>query len=108
MYVVVAVVSFPSGRNESCQTLRQVRLLSSTPICRKTPWGGEASHLSFLSTKLTSCRSRKQIILAVASDDFQELLDSHNQELTMDKLVEINEQNKTKELESLDPGQSEE
>ncbi|GFU85117.1 uncharacterized protein TNCV_1553801 [Trichonephila clavipes] len=33
-----------------------------------------------------------QIYLEVDSDDVQELLDTHNQELTMDELIEISEQ----------------
>lgn len=31
----------------------------------------------------------KQLNLEVDADDFQELLDSHNQELTIDELIEI-------------------
>ncbi|GFX03012.1 hypothetical protein TNCV_3261581 [Trichonephila clavipes] len=34
----------------------------------------------------------RQINLEVDSDDVQELLDSHNQELTMDELIEMHEQ----------------
>ncbi|GFW82425.1 nose resistant to fluoxetine protein 6 [Trichonephila clavipes] len=44
--------------------------------------------------------------LEVDSDDAQELLDSHNQELTIDELIEMHEQD-IQELESLDPVQSE-
>ncbi|GFW13193.1 hypothetical protein TNCV_4120941 [Trichonephila clavipes] len=39
--------------------------------------------------------------LKVDSDDVQELLDSHSQELTMDELIEMHEQD-IEELESLD------
>ncbi|GFY32703.1 hypothetical protein TNCV_4638091 [Trichonephila clavipes] len=34
----------------------------------------------------------KQINLEVDSDDIQQLLDSHNKELTMDELIEMHEQ----------------
>ncbi|GFT98131.1 hypothetical protein TNCV_789501 [Trichonephila clavipes] len=50
--------------------------------------------------------TRKQINLEVDSDDVQEVLDSHNQELTMDELIEMHEQH-IEELESLDPVKSE-
>ncbi|GFS78612.1 hypothetical protein TNCV_3148151 [Trichonephila clavipes] len=40
------------------------------------------------------------------SDDVQELLDSHNQDLTIDELIEMQEQDNEK-LEFLDPVQSE-
>ncbi|GFV39937.1 tigger transposable element-derived protein 1 [Trichonephila clavipes] len=46
-----------------------------------------------------------QINLEVNSGDFQELLDSHNQDLTINELVEMHEQEQG--LESLDPVQSE-
>ncbi|GFU96017.1 metalloendopeptidase, partial [Trichonephila clavipes] len=39
-----------------------------------------------------SCRLARQINLEVDSDDVQELPDSHNQELTMDELIDIHEQ----------------
>ncbi|GFW37924.1 hypothetical protein TNCV_4631251 [Trichonephila clavipes] len=42
-----------------------------------------------------------QINLEVDSDDAQELLDSHNQELTIDELIEIHEQEQ--DVESLGP-----
>ncbi|GFV55184.1 hypothetical protein TNCV_1382051 [Trichonephila clavipes] len=45
----------------------------------------------------------RQINLEVDSDDVQKLLDSHNQELAMDELIEMHEQ----DIESLDPVQSE-
>ncbi|GFV50380.1 tigger transposable element-derived protein 1 [Trichonephila clavipes] len=48
----------------------------------------------------------RQTNLEVDSDDVQELLDSHNQELTMDELIEMHEQD-IKEHESKDPAQSE-
>ncbi|GFS62578.1 hypothetical protein TNCV_1263311 [Trichonephila clavipes] len=49
-----------------------------------------------------------QINLEVNSDDVQELLDFHNQELTSDDLIEMHEQKEViEELESLDPVQSE-
>ncbi|GFW61406.1 hypothetical protein TNCV_4137231 [Trichonephila clavipes] len=52
--MVVDVVSFPKGRNESCQNLRQVGLLYSTQFCGRTSWGlSDASYLSFLTTNLT-------------------------------------------------------
>ncbi|GFX16069.1 uncharacterized protein TNCV_4703271 [Trichonephila clavipes] len=44
----------------------------------------------------------RQINLEVNSDDVQELLDSHNQELTMDELIEMHEQD-IEELKSLYP-----
>ncbi|GFX49147.1 hypothetical protein TNCV_5041411 [Trichonephila clavipes] len=44
----------------------------------------------------------RQINLAVDSDDVQELPDFHNQELTTDELIEMQEQD-IEELESLDP-----
>ncbi|GFV29757.1 hypothetical protein TNCV_1925821 [Trichonephila clavipes] len=37
------------------------------------------------------CRSCQQINIEVDSDDVQELMDSHNQEVTMDELVEMHE-----------------
>ncbi|GFW52507.1 hypothetical protein TNCV_404351 [Trichonephila clavipes] len=47
-------------------------------------------------------------ITKVESDDVQELLDSHTQELTIDELTEMPEQeHDIEELESLDPVQSE-
>ncbi|GFV46239.1 hypothetical protein TNCV_261901 [Trichonephila clavipes] len=53
------------------------------------------------------CHLRK-INLEVDSEDVQELLDSHNQELTMDQLIEMHEQEQDiEEFESLDPVQSE-
>ncbi|GFY35666.1 hypothetical protein TNCV_2619581 [Trichonephila clavipes] len=50
-----------------------------------------------------------QINLKVDSDDIQELLDSHSQELIIDELTEIHEQKQDieEESESLDPIQSE-
>ncbi|GFX16239.1 hypothetical protein TNCV_4704931 [Trichonephila clavipes] len=39
--------------------------------------------------------------------DVQKLLDSHNQELTIDELIEMHEQEQIEELESIDPVQSE-
>ncbi|GFX71665.1 hypothetical protein TNCV_2696531 [Trichonephila clavipes] len=48
----------------------------------------------------------RKINLEVDSDDVQELLDSHNQELTMDELIEMHEQDFEK-LESSKPLQSE-
>ncbi|GFW48537.1 tigger transposable element-derived protein 1 [Trichonephila clavipes] len=48
---------------------------------------------------------KMQIILEVDSDDVQELLDFHNQELTTNKLIEMHGQD-IEELESLDPFQS--
>ncbi|GFT92780.1 uncharacterized protein TNCV_739671 [Trichonephila clavipes] len=51
----------------------------------------------------------RQINLEVDSDDIQELLDSHNQKLTVDELIEMHkeEQKDTEKLESLDLVQSE-
>ncbi|XP_023220465.1 tigger transposable element-derived protein 1-like [Centruroides sculpturatus] len=50
----------------------------------------------------------RQINLEVDSDDLQELLDSHNQELTIDELIEMREQEQDiEEPDSLDPVQSE-
>lgn len=50
----------------------------------------------------------RQINLEEDSDDVQELLDSHNQELTIDELLEMREQVKVIEkLDSLDPVQIE-
>ncbi|GFW46328.1 uncharacterized protein TNCV_1388301 [Trichonephila clavipes] len=56
-----------------------------------------------------SCRDlARQIHLEVESDDVQELLDSHNHELTIDELIEIHEQEQDiEELECLNPVQSE-
>ncbi|GFU34786.1 hypothetical protein TNCV_2319821 [Trichonephila clavipes] len=48
----------------------------------------------------------RQINLEAVSDDVQELLDAHNQEPTIDNLIEMHEQD-IEELESLDPVQSE-
>ncbi|GFW13158.1 putative DD41D transposase [Trichonephila clavipes] len=48
----------------------------------------------------------RKISLKADSDDVQELLDSHNQELIMDKLIEMHEQDIV-EFESLDHVQSE-
>ncbi|GFU14488.1 hypothetical protein TNCV_3251231 [Trichonephila clavipes] len=45
------------------------------------------------------------IKLEVDNDDVRKLLDPHNQELTMDELIEMQEQG-IEELESLDPVQS--
>ncbi|GFY36036.1 hypothetical protein TNCV_4844081 [Trichonephila clavipes] len=46
----------------------------------------------------------RQINLEVDSDDVQELLDSHKQEMTFDKLVEMHElEQDIEKLESLDP-----
>ncbi|GFU60968.1 hypothetical protein TNCV_3372841 [Trichonephila clavipes] len=50
--------------------------------------------------------STSQINLEVNSDNVQELLDSHCQELAIDELTEMHEQ-AIEELESLDPVQSE-
>ncbi|GFU76950.1 hypothetical protein TNCV_4521061 [Trichonephila clavipes] len=47
-----------------------------------------------------------QIDIEADSDDIQELLDSHDPKLTMDELIETQEQDIEK-LESLDPVQSE-
>ncbi|GFU75254.1 hypothetical protein TNCV_2056971 [Trichonephila clavipes] len=48
-----------------------------------------------------------QINLEVDSDDVQEWLDSHNQELTVDELIEMHEQEQDiEEFESIDPVQS--
>ncbi|XP_023232690.1 tigger transposable element-derived protein 1-like [Centruroides sculpturatus] len=50
----------------------------------------------------------RQINLEVDSDDVRELLDSHNQELTIDELIEMCEQEQDiEELDSLDPVKSE-
>lgn len=50
----------------------------------------------------------RQINLEVDSDDVQELLDSHNQELTIDELIKMREQEEDIEnLDSLDPVQLE-
>ncbi|GFU81903.1 hypothetical protein TNCV_2537121 [Trichonephila clavipes] len=50
----------------------------------------------------------KQINLKVNSNGVKEVLDSHNQVLTMDELIEMHEQEKdVEERESLDPVQSE-
>ncbi|GFV93891.1 hypothetical protein TNCV_1811461 [Trichonephila clavipes] len=58
-------------------------------------------------TSDTSCRSC-QANKEVDSDDVQEQLDSHNQELTMDELIEMHEQKQDiEELESNNPVQSE-
>ncbi|GFW31147.1 hypothetical protein TNCV_2577291 [Trichonephila clavipes] len=46
----------------------------------------------------------RQLNLEVDSDDAQELMYSHHQELTMDEHIELQD---TEELESLDPVQSE-
>ncbi|GFU24342.1 hypothetical protein TNCV_942361 [Trichonephila clavipes] len=48
----------------------------------------------------------KQINSEVDIDDVQDLMDFHNQKLTMDELIEMHERN-LEELESLDPIQSE-
>ncbi|GFU44396.1 hypothetical protein TNCV_1505341 [Trichonephila clavipes] len=49
------------------------------------------------------CRSHRQTNLEVNSDDVQQLLDSHHQELTFDEFIEKHEQAQDiKELESLD------
>ncbi|GFW56947.1 hypothetical protein TNCV_161751 [Trichonephila clavipes] len=48
----------------------------------------------------------RKINLEVDSDDVQELLDSHYQELTINELIEMHEQD-MEEIESLDPAQSE-
>ncbi|GFT87734.1 uncharacterized protein TNCV_4000871 [Trichonephila clavipes] len=48
----------------------------------------------------------RQINLQVDSDDVQKLLDSHNQKLTIDEFIEMQEQD-IEELESLDPVHSE-
>ncbi|GFW74027.1 hypothetical protein TNCV_545511 [Trichonephila clavipes] len=48
----------------------------------------------------------RQINFEVDSDDVRELLDSYNQELAIDELIEMHEQD-IEELESLDPVQSE-
>ncbi|GFW12314.1 hypothetical protein TNCV_2489581 [Trichonephila clavipes] len=37
----------------------------------------------------------RQINLEVDSDDIQELLDTHNQELTMDELIEVSDERKS-------------
>ncbi|GFS68667.1 hypothetical protein TNCV_1958881 [Trichonephila clavipes] len=47
----------------------------------------------------------RNINLQVVSDDVQELLDSHNQDLTIVELIEMQEQD-IKKLQSLDPSQS--
>ncbi|GFX08317.1 hypothetical protein TNCV_3268061 [Trichonephila clavipes] len=50
----------------------------------------------------------KQINLEAGSDDVQKLLSSHNQELTMDELIEMHEQEQDiEELEFLEPFQAE-
>ncbi|GFY25199.1 hypothetical protein TNCV_2483201 [Trichonephila clavipes] len=50
----------------------------------------------------------KQINLEADSDDVQELLDFHNQELTMDELIHMHEQQQNiEEFESLNPVQPE-
>ncbi|GFY14788.1 hypothetical protein TNCV_648311 [Trichonephila clavipes] len=50
----------------------------------------------------------RQINLEVDSDEVQELLDSHNQELTIDELTEMHgQEQEIEELESVDPVQSE-
>ncbi|GFV71897.1 hypothetical protein TNCV_2458321 [Trichonephila clavipes] len=49
-----------------------------------------------------------KINLEVNSDGVQELLDSHNEELTMDELIEMHEKEEDiEEFDSLDPVQSE-
>ncbi|GFW38703.1 uncharacterized protein TNCV_3880701 [Trichonephila clavipes] len=48
----------------------------------------------------------RQINLEVDSGHFQELLDSHNQKLTIDELIEVHEQ-EIEKLESLHPVQAE-
>ncbi|GFY14671.1 tigger transposable element-derived protein 1 [Trichonephila clavipes] len=49
----------------------------------------------------------RQINSGVDRDDFQELLDSYNQELTIDERIEMHEQERdVQELESEDPVQS--
>ncbi|GFX94877.1 hypothetical protein TNCV_2379501 [Trichonephila clavipes] len=48
----------------------------------------------------------RPVNLEVDTDDVQ-LLDSHNQELTIDELIEMHEQDNIEELESLDLVQSE-
>ncbi|GFT22298.1 hypothetical protein TNCV_3272991 [Trichonephila clavipes] len=48
----------------------------------------------------------REINLKVDSDDIEELLDSHIQELTMDELIEMQERD-IEDLKSIDPVQSE-
>ncbi|PRD35406.1 UNVERIFIED_CONTAM: Lachesin [Trichonephila clavipes] len=48
----------------------------------------------------------RQINLEVNRDNAKKLLDYHNQELTIDELIEMHEQDQGIELESLDPAQS--
>lgn len=53
--------------------------------------------------RVESCYA-KQFNLEVDNDDVQELLDSHNQELTIDKLIEMREHDEDIEQpDSLDP-----
>ncbi|GFT22483.1 hypothetical protein TNCV_3274461 [Trichonephila clavipes] len=62
-----------------------------------------SAHKTFEPTDLTSTYSAN---LEADSDGIQELLDSHNRQLTMDELIEMHEQD-MEELDSLDPIQSE-
>ncbi|GFU29290.1 tigger transposable element-derived protein 1 [Trichonephila clavipes] len=49
----------------------------------------------------------RKIISEVDSNDVQELLDFHNQELTVNELIEMHEQDTNEDLKSEDPVQSE-
>ncbi|GFS55643.1 hypothetical protein TNCV_131591 [Trichonephila clavipes] len=61
---LVVVVSFLLGRDESCQSLRQVGFLYSTPILRENTQGWpEATHLSPPSTNHTRGLAARRLFI---------------------------------------------
>ncbi|GFX29144.1 hypothetical protein TNCV_3216791 [Trichonephila clavipes] len=86
-------------------------MVTQKDVIRVTKWVTLSPLASFLEESMEDARNRgevsginpsrnfqevvdltKQINLEVNSDDVQELLDFHNQELTIDKLIEMHEQ----------------
>ncbi|GFX69077.1 hypothetical protein TNCV_4945771 [Trichonephila clavipes] len=86
-------------------------LLSYTPILRENTLGlaellPDPDEIGNLNEEVVDIT--RQINSEVESDDVQELLDSRNQELTMNELIEMHEQEQDiEELESVDPFQPE-
>ncbi|GFU63694.1 hypothetical protein TNCV_1509732 [Trichonephila clavipes] len=74
---------------------RTTYLLNSRDISRDKKNDREKlRYLEYLLLTVEKSRlyHARQINLKVDSDDVQELLDSHNQELTIDELIEMHEQ----------------
>ncbi|GFU51258.1 hypothetical protein TNCV_2755431 [Trichonephila clavipes] len=80
-------------------------LLSYLPHHAKTELVPETDEIGNLMEEVVYLA--RQIHLEVDQDDVQRLLDSHNQDLAMDELIEMYEQEQDIDEDSSDPVQSE-